>query len=205
MIITGIGELTRGELAGERMYVAYSERSQEDEHSCFSDNTTADLVGNAPGHRDGAHRPDYPGSARARACSTLFDRPRTPTPPTARAEIARRVAGRRSRRSRHRSTSTSPTACPTTNRVGPACSRRSMRSRRRRPTIVAAAETLGVTSRSSDVSVRRASLLVVLVSSPARSRPAPATTSPPVLDPNLGGDTTRDSASSASFASRPRT
>ena len=48
-IITGIGELTRGELAGERMYVAYSERSQEDEHSCFSDNTTADLIGNASG------------------------------------------------------------------------------------------------------------------------------------------------------------
>ncbi len=48
-IITGIGELTRGELAGERMYVAYSERSQEDEHSCFSDNTTNDLVGNARG------------------------------------------------------------------------------------------------------------------------------------------------------------
>ena len=49
MIITGIGELSRGELAGERMNVAYSERSQEDEHSCFSDNTTADLVANAPG------------------------------------------------------------------------------------------------------------------------------------------------------------
>ncbi len=51
-IITGIGELTRGELAGERMYVAYSERSQEDEHSCFSDNTTADLIGNATGIAD---------------------------------------------------------------------------------------------------------------------------------------------------------
>ncbi len=48
-IITGIGELSRGELAGERMNVAYSERSQEDEHSCFSDNTTADIVGNARG------------------------------------------------------------------------------------------------------------------------------------------------------------
>jgi putative iron-regulated protein len=46
-IITGVGELTRGELAGERMNVAYEERSQEDEHSCFSDNTTADLVANA--------------------------------------------------------------------------------------------------------------------------------------------------------------
>ena len=48
-IITGIGELSRGELAGERMTVAYQERSQEDEHSCFSDNTTADIVGNALG------------------------------------------------------------------------------------------------------------------------------------------------------------
>ena len=50
-IITGIGELTRGELAGERMNVAYSERSQEDEHSCFSDNTTADLLANELGIR----------------------------------------------------------------------------------------------------------------------------------------------------------
>ncbi len=48
-IITGIGELSRGELAGERMTVAYEARSQEDEHSCFSDNTTADIVGNALG------------------------------------------------------------------------------------------------------------------------------------------------------------
>ncbi len=48
-MITGIGELSRGELAGERMNVAYSERSQEDEHSCFSDNTTSDIVGNARG------------------------------------------------------------------------------------------------------------------------------------------------------------
>ena len=47
--ITGIGELSRGELAGERMTVAYEERSQEDEHSCFSDNTKADIVGNAAG------------------------------------------------------------------------------------------------------------------------------------------------------------
>lgn len=50
-IITGIGELSRGELAGERMTVAYQERSQEDEHSCFSDNTVADIVGNAAGIR----------------------------------------------------------------------------------------------------------------------------------------------------------
>lgn len=49
MIITGIGELGRGELAGERMIVAYEERDQENEHSCFSDNTTADLVANEQG------------------------------------------------------------------------------------------------------------------------------------------------------------
>lgn len=48
-IITGIGELSRGELAGERMNVAYSERSEEDEHSCFSDNTNLDIVANALG------------------------------------------------------------------------------------------------------------------------------------------------------------
>ena len=48
-IITGMGELSRGELAGERMTVAFEERSQEDEHSCFSDNTTADILANALG------------------------------------------------------------------------------------------------------------------------------------------------------------
>ena len=48
-IITGIGEMSRGELAGERMQVAYEARSQEDEHSCFSDNTVADIVANALG------------------------------------------------------------------------------------------------------------------------------------------------------------
>mgnify|MGYP000078239611 FL=1 len=48
-MITGIGELSRGELAGERMNVAFEERDQENEHSCFSDNTTADLSANANG------------------------------------------------------------------------------------------------------------------------------------------------------------
>ena len=31
------------------MTVAYEARSQEDEHSCFSDNTVADIIGNARG------------------------------------------------------------------------------------------------------------------------------------------------------------
>jgi putative iron-regulated protein len=51
MIMTGMGELSRGELAGERMTVAYETRSQEDEHSCFSDNTTSDIIDNATGVR----------------------------------------------------------------------------------------------------------------------------------------------------------
>jgi putative iron-regulated protein len=48
-IITGAGFLSREELPGERMSVAYEEHSQEDEHSCFSDNTNADLTGNEQG------------------------------------------------------------------------------------------------------------------------------------------------------------
>ena len=61
-IITGIGELSRGELAGERMNVAYSERSQENEHSCFSDNTTNDIIANATGIRM-VLTAEYPGVA----------------------------------------------------------------------------------------------------------------------------------------------
>lgn len=48
-IIVGIGSLSRGELAGERMEVALNTRDQEDEHSCFSDNTHRDIVNNALG------------------------------------------------------------------------------------------------------------------------------------------------------------
>jgi putative iron-regulated protein len=48
-IIVGIGSLSRGELAGERMEVALASHDQEDEHSCFSDNTHRDIVSNALG------------------------------------------------------------------------------------------------------------------------------------------------------------
>lgn len=51
-VISGIGILTRGELAGERMEVALDSQSQEDEHSCFSDNTHRDIVANAVGIRN---------------------------------------------------------------------------------------------------------------------------------------------------------
>jgi putative iron-regulated protein len=48
-IIVGLGSLSRGELAGERMEVALNSQDQEDEHSCFSDNTHRDVVTNARG------------------------------------------------------------------------------------------------------------------------------------------------------------
>jgi putative iron-regulated protein len=48
-ILTGMGTLSRGELAGERMAVALTTRDQEDEHSCFSDNTHEDIIQNAMG------------------------------------------------------------------------------------------------------------------------------------------------------------
>jgi putative iron-regulated protein len=48
-IIVGLGSLSRGELSGERMEVALNSQDQEDEHSCFSDNTHRDVVNNAKG------------------------------------------------------------------------------------------------------------------------------------------------------------
>lgn len=48
-ILFGMGSLSLGELAGERMNVALLAHSQEDEHSCFSDNTHADILGNIQG------------------------------------------------------------------------------------------------------------------------------------------------------------
>ena len=71
-IITGVGELTRGELAGERMSVAYEERSQEDEHSCFSDNTTADLVANERGI-EMVITGSYPGADKGPGLMALFE------------------------------------------------------------------------------------------------------------------------------------
>ena len=51
-ILTGMGKLSKGELAGERMFVALSNKDQEDEHSCFSDNTHRDIYNNALGIRN---------------------------------------------------------------------------------------------------------------------------------------------------------
>lgn len=46
LIFTGLGTLARAELAGERLEVALLTLHQEDEHSCFSDNTHRDIVNN---------------------------------------------------------------------------------------------------------------------------------------------------------------
>jgi putative iron-regulated protein len=48
-LVSGIGKLSKGELAGERMFVAWDLKSKENEHSCFSDNTHRDIVNNAKG------------------------------------------------------------------------------------------------------------------------------------------------------------
>jgi putative iron-regulated protein len=48
-MLVGMGSLSRGELAGERLEVAMNTQDQEDEHSCFSDNTHRDVVGDALG------------------------------------------------------------------------------------------------------------------------------------------------------------
>ena len=48
-MLVGLGSLSRGELAGERLEVALASQDQEDEHSCFSDNTHRDAVANATG------------------------------------------------------------------------------------------------------------------------------------------------------------
>lgn len=51
-MMTGIATLSKAELAGERTFVPYANRDQEDEHSCFSDNTHRDLRLNFNGIRD---------------------------------------------------------------------------------------------------------------------------------------------------------
>ena len=57
-ILRGMGALSKAELAGERISVALESKDKEDEHSCFSDNTTVDVAGNAGGIRM-AYLADY--------------------------------------------------------------------------------------------------------------------------------------------------
>tara|TARA_R100000027_G_scaffold52103_2_gene40795 strand:- start:20644 stop:21795 length:1152 start_codon:yes stop_codon:yes gene_type:complete len=48
-ILQGIGMMSGFELSGERILVALETQAQEDEHSCFSDNTHMDILANAQG------------------------------------------------------------------------------------------------------------------------------------------------------------
>lgn len=48
-MLTGAGVLTKSELSGERVFTAYDEQDQEQEHSCFSDNTHRDIRANTYG------------------------------------------------------------------------------------------------------------------------------------------------------------
>jgi putative iron-regulated protein len=48
-LFTALGALSKGELSGERMFVAIDTKDQENEHSCFSDNTIDDIKANFKG------------------------------------------------------------------------------------------------------------------------------------------------------------
>ena len=48
-ILGSIAELAESELGGERIAAAYNEADQEEEHSCFSDNTHRDIILNLEG------------------------------------------------------------------------------------------------------------------------------------------------------------
>lgn len=48
-ILTGMGVLGKSELAGERVFTALDNQDQEDEHSCFADNTHRDVITNFDG------------------------------------------------------------------------------------------------------------------------------------------------------------
>lgn len=68
----GIGALTVGELSGERIAVALETADQEDEHSCFSDNTNADVHNNALGVQ-WVYLGTYPGAEDGPGLDTLVE------------------------------------------------------------------------------------------------------------------------------------
>jgi putative iron-regulated protein len=68
----GIGALTVGELSGERIAVAIETKDQEDEHSCFSDNTNADIYGDVLGTQ-WVYLGTYPGTDAGPGLDTLVE------------------------------------------------------------------------------------------------------------------------------------
>ncbi len=71
-IFRGIGALSVGELSGERIAVAIDTKDEEDEHSCFSDNTNADVVGDIVGIRN-VYLGTFPGIDEGPGLDTLID------------------------------------------------------------------------------------------------------------------------------------
>jgi putative iron-regulated protein len=69
-ILRGVGTLNSHELAGERMAVALDSKEQEDEHSCFSDNTNADVVNDLKGIRM-VYTGEAAGAGRGDSLDTL--------------------------------------------------------------------------------------------------------------------------------------
>jgi putative iron-regulated protein len=63
-ILRGVGALNSGELAGDRTSVPFDSGDQEDEHSCFSDNTNADVVNDLRGIQM-VYRGEFPGISGA--------------------------------------------------------------------------------------------------------------------------------------------
>lgn len=49
LVFTGLGKMSKGELAGQRITTAYTSRSRRDQHDCFSDQTLVDYERDARG------------------------------------------------------------------------------------------------------------------------------------------------------------
>jgi putative iron-regulated protein len=85
-ILTALATLSKSELGGERIFVAYDNQDQEDEHSCFSDNTHRDIRLNLAGIAN-----VYRGSYESVSGDSLEDLI-TETNPTLGAEITSQLA-----------------------------------------------------------------------------------------------------------------
>ncbi len=49
LVLLGMGKLAEGELSGQRIHTPFTTKDQEEEHSCFSDNTVADYANDVRG------------------------------------------------------------------------------------------------------------------------------------------------------------
>lgn len=77
LLLDGISKMSKGEFGGERIIPALETKNQEDEHSCFSDNTHVDLVTNALGMQNiylGVYKRKNGLFIKGRSLSTLIDR-----------------------------------------------------------------------------------------------------------------------------------